>query len=129
MIRKLKAGWYRLYSRKKDAKTGKRRNLGTFRTRAEAERRERVIQFFRIENHLLALFLKGFRDVYLPREQGGDEGDGLRANKFAPTEVSLSRRERQITLAHARSPALTWTVSCWQLRATTSFQLKHVFYK
>ncbi|MGH8120271.1 MAG: hypothetical protein ACRESK_06620 [Gammaproteobacteria bacterium] len=47
MIRKLKSGLYRLYSLKKDPQTGKRRNLGTFRTRVEAERRERAIQFFK----------------------------------------------------------------------------------
>jgi hypothetical protein len=47
MIRKLQSGEYRLYSRKKDPKTGKRRNLGTFRTRQAAERHERAIQFFK----------------------------------------------------------------------------------
>ncbi|HEY7530441.1 MAG TPA: hypothetical protein VIC56_07185 [Gemmatimonadota bacterium] len=47
MIRKLSDGRYRLYSRKKDPKTGKRRNLGTFRTRAAAERHERAVQFFK----------------------------------------------------------------------------------
>lgn len=47
MIRKLPSGEYRLYSRKKDPRTGKRRNLGTFRTRAEAERHERAVQFFK----------------------------------------------------------------------------------
>ena len=47
MIRKLKDGRYRLYSRKKDLKTGKRRNLGTFRTRAAAEKHERAVQFFK----------------------------------------------------------------------------------
>jgi hypothetical protein len=47
MIRKLASGQYRLYSRKKDSRTGKRRNLGTFRTRAAAERHERVVQFFK----------------------------------------------------------------------------------
>jgi hypothetical protein len=47
MIRKLKAGGYRLYSRKKDQKTGKQRNLGTFRTRAAAEKHERAVQFFK----------------------------------------------------------------------------------
>ncbi|HEU5185388.1 MAG TPA: hypothetical protein VFU01_12510 [Gemmatimonadaceae bacterium] len=47
MIRKLKDGRYRLYSRKKDPKTGKRRNLGTFRTRAAAEKHERAVQFFK----------------------------------------------------------------------------------
>jgi hypothetical protein len=47
MIRKLAAGGYRLYSRKVDPKTGKRRNLGTFRTRAAAERHEREVQFFK----------------------------------------------------------------------------------
>lgn len=41
MIRKLKLGEYRLYSRKKDAKTGKRRSLGTFSTREKAEAHER----------------------------------------------------------------------------------------
>ena len=47
MIRKLKTGEYRLYSRKKDARTGKRRNLGTFRTRAAAEKHERAVQYFK----------------------------------------------------------------------------------
>jgi hypothetical protein len=47
MIRKLKSGQYRLYSRKKDPKTGKRRNLGTFETRAAAEKHERAVQYFK----------------------------------------------------------------------------------
>ncbi|MBY0320861.1 MAG: hypothetical protein K2X72_19210 [Reyranella sp.] len=47
MIRKLPSGRFRLYSRKKDSKTGKRRNLGTFRTRAEALQHERAIQYFK----------------------------------------------------------------------------------
>ena len=47
MIRRLASGKYRLYSRKKDPKTGKRRNLGTFATRAAAERHERAVQFFK----------------------------------------------------------------------------------
>ena len=47
VIRKLKSGEYRLYSRKKDPDTGKRRNLGTFKTRAAAERHERAVQFFK----------------------------------------------------------------------------------
>ncbi len=47
MIRKLVSGKYRLYSRKKDPRTGKRRNLGTFSTRAAAERHERQVQFFK----------------------------------------------------------------------------------
>jgi hypothetical protein len=47
MIRKLPSGGYRLYSRKKDAKTGKRRNLGTFRSLAAAQRHERAVQFFK----------------------------------------------------------------------------------
>jgi len=47
MIRKLKSGKYRLYSEKKDPKTGKRRNLGTFNTRAAALKHEREIQFFK----------------------------------------------------------------------------------
>ena len=47
MIRKLSSGKYRLYSRKKDPKTGKRRNLGTFATRSAAERHERAVQFFK----------------------------------------------------------------------------------
>ncbi|MFO0984519.1 MAG: hypothetical protein U1E76_22805 [Planctomycetota bacterium] len=47
MIRKLRSGGYRLYSRKADPKTGKRRNLGTFKTRRAAEQHERAIQFFK----------------------------------------------------------------------------------
>lgn len=47
MIRKLKDGKYRLYSRKKDPKTGKRRNLGTFSSRAAAEKHERAVQYFK----------------------------------------------------------------------------------
>jgi hypothetical protein len=47
MIRKLKDGRYRLYSRKKNPKTGKRRNLGTFRSRAAAMKHERAVQFFK----------------------------------------------------------------------------------
>ncbi len=47
MIRKLKSGQYRLYSRKPDPRTGTRRNLGTFATRAAAERHERAVQFFK----------------------------------------------------------------------------------
>jgi hypothetical protein len=43
MIRKLSSGQYRLYSRKVDPKTGKRRNLGTFRSRAAAEKHERAV--------------------------------------------------------------------------------------
>ena len=46
-IRKLRAGGYRLYSRKKNPKTGKRRNLGTFTTREAAEKHEREIQYFK----------------------------------------------------------------------------------
>jgi hypothetical protein len=47
MIRKLKSGQYRLYSRKKDPRTGKRRNLGTFGSRAAAEKHERAVQYFK----------------------------------------------------------------------------------
>ena len=47
MIRKLKSGEYRLYSRKIDPRTGKRRNLGTFATREAAEKHERAVQFFK----------------------------------------------------------------------------------
>ena len=47
MIRKLSSGEYRMYSRKQDPKTGRRRNLGTFKTRAAAEKHERAVQFFK----------------------------------------------------------------------------------
>jgi hypothetical protein len=47
VIRKLKSGQYRLYSRKKDPRTGKRRNLGTFASRQAAEKHERAVQFFK----------------------------------------------------------------------------------
>ena len=47
MIRKLKSGEYRLYSRKTDPRTGRHRNLGTFETRAKAEKHEREVQYFK----------------------------------------------------------------------------------
>ena len=47
MIRQLSSGKYRLYSRKKDARTGKRKNLGTFSSRAAAEKHERAVQYFK----------------------------------------------------------------------------------
>ena len=47
MIRKLKTGEYRLYSRKTDPRTGKRRNLGTFGSREAAQKHERAVQFFK----------------------------------------------------------------------------------
>ena len=47
MIRKLVSGEFRLYSRKKNPKTGRRRNLGTFKSREAAEQHERAIQFFK----------------------------------------------------------------------------------
>jgi len=47
MIRKLKSGEYRLYSRKKDSKTGKKKNLGTFSSLAAAKKHERAVQYFK----------------------------------------------------------------------------------
>ncbi len=47
MIRKLKSGEYRLYSRKINPRTGRRRNLGTFKTRGAAEKHERAVQYFK----------------------------------------------------------------------------------
>ncbi len=47
MIRKLKSGEYRLYSRKINPKTGRRRNLGTFKTREQAQKHERAVQYFK----------------------------------------------------------------------------------
>ncbi len=47
MIRKLPSGHYRLYSRKKNPKTGRRRNLGTFSTRKAAQAHERAVQYFK----------------------------------------------------------------------------------
>jgi hypothetical protein len=47
MIRKLKSGEYRLYSRKKDVKSGKRKNLGTFSSIAAAKKHERAVQYFK----------------------------------------------------------------------------------
>jgi len=47
MIRKLKSGEYRLYSRKKDAKSGKPKNLGTFGSLAAAQKHERAVQYFK----------------------------------------------------------------------------------
>jgi len=51
MIRKLKSGEYRLYSRKLNPKTGKRRNLGTFPSRQAAEKHERAVQYFKRLGH------------------------------------------------------------------------------
>ena len=51
MIRKLKSGRYRLYSRKTDPRTGRRRTLGTFATRAAAEKHERAVQYFKRGGH------------------------------------------------------------------------------
>jgi len=47
MIRKLKSGKYRLYSRKKDPRTGKRKNLGTFKSKAGAKKHERAVEYFK----------------------------------------------------------------------------------
>ena len=47
MIRKLSSGQYRLYSKRVDPKTGRRRNLGTFTSRAAAEKHERAVQYFK----------------------------------------------------------------------------------
>ena len=47
VIRKLKSGKYRLYSRKQNPKTGKRRNRGTFDSLAAAKQHERAVQFFK----------------------------------------------------------------------------------
>jgi hypothetical protein len=47
MIRKLSSGQYRLYSREKNPKTGRRRNIGTFTSRAAAEKHERAVQYFK----------------------------------------------------------------------------------
>jgi hypothetical protein len=47
MIRKLKSGEYRLYARNTDPRTGRRRNLGTFATRAAAQKHERAVQYFK----------------------------------------------------------------------------------
>ena len=47
MIRKLKSGEYRLYSRKINPKTKKRRNLGTFKTRQAAQKHEQEVQYFK----------------------------------------------------------------------------------
>jgi hypothetical protein len=47
MIRKVKSGEYRLYSRKTDPRRGRRRNHGTFDTREAAEKHEREVQYFK----------------------------------------------------------------------------------
>ncbi|HLX64034.1 MAG TPA: hypothetical protein VKX17_22370 [Planctomycetota bacterium] len=47
MIQKLKSGEYRLYSRKKSPNSGKRRNLGTFKSLAAAKKHERAVQYFK----------------------------------------------------------------------------------
>ena len=59
MIRKLKSGKYRLYSRKKDSRTGKRKNLGTFNTKGAAKKHERAVQYFKHRQ-------VGFRNAVAP---------------------------------------------------------------
>ena len=71
MIRKLKSGQYRLYSRKIDRRTGKRRNLGTFTTRAAAERHERRSPDLEAGTDLVA-------GEQVDRESGIDKGDAER---------------------------------------------------
>jgi len=75
MIRKLASGKYRLYSGKKNPKTGRRRNLGTFNTRAAAEQHERAVQYFKRHeaaraNHL-APFPSSFCRRHLPLRRFG----------------------------------------------------------
>lgn len=48
MIRKLPKGEFRLYSRTPDPRTGRRRNLGTFKTREAAQKHERAVHFFKL---------------------------------------------------------------------------------
>ncbi|PYO43553.1 MAG: hypothetical protein DMD33_04950 [Gemmatimonadetes bacterium] len=62
MIRTLPSGLYRLYSLRKDPRTGRRRNLGTFKTRAAAEKHEREVEFFK-------------------RRRGGGGGGGVRPRR------------------------------------------------
>lgn len=47
VIRKLKSGEYRLYSRSINPKTGRKRNLGTFKNLAGAKKHEREVQYFK----------------------------------------------------------------------------------
>jgi hypothetical protein len=61
MIRKLSSGKYRLYSRKTDPKTGRRRNLGTFASRAAAQKHERAVQFFKRHGFAFLSPLRGER--------------------------------------------------------------------
>jgi hypothetical protein len=48
MVRKLQSGQYRLYSGKVNPTTGRPRNLGTFKSRAAAEKHERAVQYFKL---------------------------------------------------------------------------------
>jgi hypothetical protein len=73
MIRKLQSGEYRLYSRKKDAKTGKRKNLGTFSSREAAQKHERAVQYFKragVGNLFLKLFGTEFRESSILKCRG-----------------------------------------------------------
>ena len=63
MIRKLHSGQYRLYSRKVDPKTGKKRNLGTFDTRKAAQDHERAVQYFKRHSPGMYTELQRLRDV------------------------------------------------------------------
>jgi hypothetical protein len=75
MIRKLQSGEYRLYSRKINPKTGKRRNLGTFKSRAAAEKHERAVQYFKRHSTCPETRLvPRFRRCYAPARQFHNTG-------------------------------------------------------
>jgi hypothetical protein len=94
MIRKLNSGKYRLYSRKINPKTGKRRNLGTFGSRATAEQHEHAVQYFKRHG----------RNPSSPRENGGR--GTTRSVLEGACEPTLRCRCRMIVESRAPSTAL-----------------------
>jgi hypothetical protein len=117
VIRKLPSGHYRLYSRAKDPKTGRHRHLGTFRTRAAAERCERVMQAYVRE----ALT----RRLAFERSRPWHENDAsiraatarparADATATAPTRAGTSRRPRAAASAAIRTASRSvFALAAW----------------
>ena len=95
MIRRLSSGQYRLYSRKIDPKTGKRRNLGTFPTRAKAEKHERAVQYFKRRG-------SGRQDMQskLLHEAHGDIAIGPDGKPSVHAHAVLGRRDGTALAGH-----------------------------
>ena len=101
MIRKLATGEYRLFSRKPDPKTGKRRNLGTFATREQAEKHEREIQYFKRPAAEVVHTPGARRRAPAPSSRPGTPG-AQGQHQRVPMPVRLERLDRRALVDHPR---------------------------